>query len=149
MPLKQKFAQFIILSGLSCQSPSNFCPCSFRPIIGVRRHIHHHLHPGPLLKCNGILPTDQEPPKARSTHWCQVWFSMNHSTLSNCVQILAEFLEQQKLPFKCSLHSHIINDSKCYLTVQFFESICGYEVQLGIKIKLVMRTNYFILWVLG
>lgn len=74
---------------------------------------------------------------------------MNHSTLSNYVQIFADFLEQQKLPFNHSLHIHIINDTKCYLTVQFFVSIYGYEGQLAIEIKLVMNANYFFLWVLG
>lgn len=117
MPLKQKLACFIILSGCPCQSLSNlpnFCPCSFRPIIGVRIRIHTH-------KCHITFAQRHSFPQMQwyPSSWSRTSPSPFHSLVSglvfnesqNSIKRCANFcriLEQPKLPFNCSLHSHII-----------------------------------------
>lgn len=67
----------------------------------------------------GIHPTDQEPPLPTSTVSCMI-FKWTTALFSNCVQIFADSLGQQNLAFNQSLHTHIINYSRGYSTVQIF-----------------------------
>ena len=74
-------------------------------------------HPQPPSNLTGIYSTSKNFPFPHFTHWCQVWFWMDHSTVSNCVENSSNSLEQRKHPFNYSFHVHIINDGRYYLTV--------------------------------